>query len=241
MSAMPRAPLELLAPARSADIGMEAYEPEPEPPVPAPVPEITRRQCAVEMRERGQVTAQEALDMTRTGAVPAVVAAIFASFSEDDRIRAEIVKLQREGKLDKVAELQYGKLPQLEAQLKQAEKTGGAEVKHKLLRTQVGTEEIAEVVSRATGIPVSRMMQGEREKLLKMEERLHGRVVGQDEAVRLVADAIRRSRAGLGDPKRPYGSFMFLGPTGVGKTELCKALAEFLFDAEDHQIGRAHV
>mgnify|MGYP006277149287 FL=1 len=155
---------------------------------------------------------------------------------EIDRIRAEIVKLQREGKLDKVAELQYGKLPQLEAQLKQAEKTGNAEVKHKLLRTQVGTEEIAEVVSRATGIPVSRMMQGEREKLLKMEERLHGRVVGQDEAVRLVADAIRRSRAGLGDPKRPYGSFMFLGPTGVGKTELCKALAEFLFDAEDHLI-----
>ncbi len=155
---------------------------------------------------------------------------------EIERVRADIVKLQREGKLDKVAELQYGKLPQLEAQLKQAEKAGGGEVRHKLLRTQVGTEEIAEVVSRATGIPVSRMMQGEREKLLKMEERLHARVVGQDEAVRLVADAIRRSRAGLGDPKRPYGSFLFLGPTGVGKTELCKTLAEFLFDAEDHLI-----
>ena len=155
---------------------------------------------------------------------------------EIDRVRAEIVKLQREGKLDKVAELQYGKLPQLEAQLKQAETDNAGAVRHKLLRTQVGTEEIAEVVSRATGIPVSRMMQGEREKLLKMEDRLHGRVVGQDEAVRLVADAIRRSRAGLGDPKRPYGSFMFLGPTGVGKTELCKALAEFLFDAEDHLI-----
>ncbi len=154
---------------------------------------------------------------------------------EIERVRADIVKLQREGKLDKVAELQYGKLPQLEAQLKQAEKSSG-EIKHKLLRTQVGTDEIAEVVSRATGIPVSRMMQGEREKLLKMEERLHGRVVGQDEAVRLVADAIRRSRAGLGDPKRPYGSFLFLGPTGVGKTELCKTLAEFLFDAEDHLI-----
>ena len=154
---------------------------------------------------------------------------------EIERARADIVKLQREGKLDKVAELQYGKLPQLEAQLKQAEKAGG-DVKHKLLRTQVGTEEIAEVVSRATGIPVSRMMQGEREKLLKMEERLHARVIGQDEAVRLVADAIRRSRAGLGDPKRPYGSFLFLGPTGVGKTELCKTLAEFLFDAEDHLI-----
>jgi ATP-dependent Clp protease ATP-binding subunit ClpB len=155
---------------------------------------------------------------------------------EIERVRADIVKLQREGKLDKVAELQYGKLPQLEAQLKQAEKAGAGEVKHKLLRTQVGTEEIAEVVSRATGIPVSRMMQGEREKLLKMEERLHARVVGQDEAVRLVADAIRRSRAGLGDPKRPYGSFLFLGPTGVGKTELCKTLAEFLFDSEDHLI-----
>ena len=155
---------------------------------------------------------------------------------EIDRIRIEIVKLQRAGKLDKVAELQYGKLPQLESQLKQAETANAAPTKHRLLRTHVGTEEIAEVVSRATGIPVSKMMQGEREKLLKMEERLHGSVVGQDEAVRLVSDAIRRSRAGLGDPKRPYGSFLFLGPTGVGKTELCKALAEFMFDSEDHLI-----
>ena len=153
-----------------------------------------------------------------------------------DQLRAEIVKLQREGKFDKVAELQYGQLPQLEAQLKQAEKLGSDKTRHKLLRTQVGTEEIAEVVSRATGIPVSKMMQGEREKLLRMEEKLHTRVVGQDEAVRLVSDAIRRSRAGLSDPKRPYGSFLFLGPTGVGKTELCKALAEFLFDSEDHLI-----
>ena len=155
---------------------------------------------------------------------------------EIDRVRAEIVKLQREGKFDKVAELQYGRLPQLEAQLKQAEKAGSANTRHRLLRTQVGAEEIAEVVSRATGIPVSKMMQGEREKLLHMEERLHSRVVGQDEAVHLVSDAIRRSRAGLSDPKRPYGSFLFLGPTGVGKTELCKALAEFLFDSEDHLI-----
>jgi ATP-dependent Clp protease ATP-binding subunit ClpB len=155
---------------------------------------------------------------------------------EIERVRAEIVKLQRAGKLDKVAELQYGKLPQLESQLKQAESAGGQPAKHKLLRTHVGTEEIAEVVSRATGIPVSKMMQGEREKLLTMEDRLHARVVGQDEAVRLVSDAIRRSRAGLGDPKRPYGSFLFLGPTGVGKTELCKALAGFLFDSEDHLI-----
>jgi len=106
----------------------------------------------------------------------------------------------------------------------------------KLLRTEVGAEEIAEVVSRATGIPVSKMMQGERAKLLEMEGKLHERVVGQDEAVRLVSDAIRRSRAGLSDPNRPYGSFLFLGPTGVGKTELCKALATFLFDAEDHMI-----
>jgi len=154
---------------------------------------------------------------------------------EIDRVRAEIVQLQRQGKFDKVAELQYGKLPQLEAQLKQADRprTGA---KPRLLRTQVGAEEIAEVVSRWTGIPVAKMMQGEREKLLQMEQKLHQRVVGQDEAVRLVADAIRRSRAGLGDVKRPYGSFLFLGPTGVGKTELCKALAEFLFDSEDHLI-----
>ncbi|MDR0776901.1 MAG: ATP-dependent chaperone ClpB [Azonexus sp.] len=157
---------------------------------------------------------------------------------EIDRLRAEIVKLQREGKLDKVAELQYGKLPQLEAQLKAADAAGSDDekAKHKLLRTRVGTEEIAEVVSRATGIPVSKMMQGERDKLLHMEDKLHNRVVGQDEAVRLVADAIRRSRAGLADPNRPYGSFLFLGPTGVGKTELCKALAEFMFDSEEHLI-----
>jgi ATP-dependent Clp protease ATP-binding subunit ClpB len=159
---------------------------------------------------------------------------------EIDKLKIELVRLQREGKLDKVAELQYGKLPQLEAQLKVAEKAGEnagkSAGKNKLLRTQVGAEEIAEVVSRATGIPVSRMLQGEREKLLKMEARLHQRVVGQDEAVRLVSDAIRRSRAGLADPNRPYGSFLFLGPTGVGKTELCKALASFLFDSEDHLI-----
>ncbi len=157
---------------------------------------------------------------------------------EIDHLKADIVKLQREGRLDKVAELQYGKLPQLEAQLKAADSAVDSEnaPKNKLLRTQVGAEEIAEVVSRATGIPVSKMMQGEREKLLHMEDRLHKRVVGQDEAVRLVGDAIRRSRAGLSDPNRPYGSFLFLGPTGVGKTELCKALAEFMFDSEEHLI-----
>ena len=157
---------------------------------------------------------------------------------EIDKLRVQMAELQRKGAFDKLAELQYGKLPQLEAQLNQAEKVdaGGTGKQNKLLRTQVGAEEIAEVVSRATGIPVSKMMQGEREKLLKMEDKLHQRVVGQDEAVRLVADAIRRSRAGLSDENRPYGSFLFLGPTGVGKTELCKTLAEFLFDSEDHLI-----
>ncbi len=154
-----------------------------------------------------------------------------------DKLRAQMADLQRKGQYDKLAELQYGKLPQLEAQLKAAEKSGTkATASHKLLRTQVGAEEIAEVVSRATGIPVSKMMQGERDKLLQMEERLHQRVIGQEEAVRLVSDAIRRSRSGLADPNRPYGSFLFLGPTGVGKTELCKALASFLFDSEDHLI-----
>jgi ATP-dependent Clp protease ATP-binding subunit ClpB len=154
---------------------------------------------------------------------------------EIDRLRGEMVDLQRQGKLDKVAEIQYGKLPQLEAQLKSAE-TSGEKPTFKLLRTEVGAEEIAEVVSRATGIPVSKMMQGERDKLMHMEDHLHGRVVGQDEAVRVVSDAIRRSRAGLSDPNRPLGSFLFLGPTGVGKTELCKTLAEYLFDSADHMV-----
>ncbi|MBI4206193.1 MAG: ATP-dependent chaperone ClpB [Betaproteobacteria bacterium] len=154
---------------------------------------------------------------------------------ELDRLKVEMEAAKRKGDWQKVSEIQYGRIPQLEAQLKHADHPGKQQ-KPRLLRTQVGAEEIAEVVSRATGIPVARMMQGEREKLLLMEDRLHRRVVGQDEAVKLVADAIRRSRAGLADPRRPYGSFLFLGPTGVGKTELCKALAEFLFDAEDHLI-----
>ncbi|MFM9913417.1 MAG: ATP-dependent chaperone ClpB [Methylophilaceae bacterium] len=155
---------------------------------------------------------------------------------EIEKLKLQMSELQRTGQYDKLAEIQYGKLPQLEAQLKQAEAAEGAAPKHKLLRTQVGAEEIAEVVSRATGIPVSKMMQGEREKLLQMEDKLHERVVGQDEAVRLVSDAIRRSRSGLSDPNRPYGSFLFLGPTGVGKTELCKALAGFLFDSTEQLI-----
>jgi len=197
---------------------------------------------------------------------------------EIERLRAQMVDLQRKGEFDKVAEIQYGKLPELEASVRAADaaqaaargngaasaaapasttsvsttsastavavSTGAAlngsvakpAERPRLLRTQVGTEEIAEVVSRATGIPVAKMLQGEREKLLSMEQKLHERIVGQEEAVRMVADAIRRSRAGLSDPNRPYGSFLFLGPTGVGKTELCKALAGFLFDSEDRMI-----
>jgi len=158
---------------------------------------------------------------------------------EIDRIKLQMEEAKRKGDWQKMSELQYGKLPQLEAQLNKADKVAakGSAQKPKLLRTQVGAEEIAEVVSRATGIPVSKMMQGERDKLVHMEDRLHQRVVGQDEAVRLVSDAIRRSRSGLSDPNRPYGSFLFLGPTGVGKTELTKALAEFLFDS-DHALVR---
>jgi ATP-dependent Clp protease ATP-binding subunit ClpB len=158
---------------------------------------------------------------------------------EIERIRLQMEEATRNSNWQKVSELQYGKLPELEAQLKSAEADTAKQAvgaKPKLLRTQVGAEEIAEVVSRATGIPVSRMMQGERDKLLHIEEKLHERVVGQDEAIEAVADAIRRSRAGLSDPNRPYGSFMFLGPTGVGKTELCKALANFLFDTEESMI-----
>ncbi|WP_101047759.1 ATP-dependent chaperone ClpB [Macromonas nakdongensis] len=153
-------------------------------------------------------------------------------------VKQEIEDLTRKGDFNKVAELQYGKLPELEKRLKeaQAKEAAGDGKANKLLRTQVGAEEIAEVVARATGIPVSKLMQGERDKLLAMEDKLHERVVGQDEAIIAVANAIRRSRAGLSDPNRPLGSFLFLGPTGVGKTELCKALAGFLFDSEEHLI-----
>ena len=160
-----------------------------------------------------------------------------------EQIRFQIEESTRKGDFNQVAELQYGKLPALEKQLKEAqakENAGQGEAGqgggNRLLRTQVGAEEIAEVVSRATGIPVSKMMQGEREKLLRMEDALHQRVVGQDEAISAVANAIRRSRSGLADPNRPLGSFLFLGPTGVGKTELTKALAGFLFDSEDHMV-----
>ena len=158
---------------------------------------------------------------------------------EVDQLRIQIEEFKRKGDFNKVAELQYGKLPALEKQLHEAQvKEEGQDgvATNKLLRTQVGAEEIAEVVSRATGIPVAKMMQGEKDKLLHMEGKLHERVVGQEEAISAVANAIRRSRSGLSDPNRPTGSFLFLGPTGVGKTELCKALAGFLFDSEDHLV-----
>ena len=158
---------------------------------------------------------------------------------EIDQINKQIEELTRKGDFNRVAELQYGKLPELKKRLNQAQNSEANKIADhapRLLRTQVGAEEIAEVVSRATGIPVAKMMQGEKDKLLQMEDKLHQRVVGQDEAISAIANAIRRSRSGLSDPNRPTGSFLFLGPTGVGKTELCKALAGFMFDSEDHLI-----
>ncbi|WP_428309541.1 ATP-dependent chaperone ClpB [Hydrocarboniphaga sp.] len=154
---------------------------------------------------------------------------------ELERVKIEMEAARRAGDLARMAELQYGKIPELEARIAA---TASSEQKQKftLLRTSVTEEEIGEVVSRWTGIPVSKLLEGEREKLLRMEEALHQRVVGQDEAVTAVSNAIRRSRAGLADPNRPIGSFLFLGPTGVGKTELCKALANFLFDTEESMV-----
>src|SRR5260221_3290385 len=155
---------------------------------------------------------------------------------EIEKLRQQMDEAKRKGDWQKMSEIQYGRLPQLEAQLKQAEKSDKKATKPRLLRTQVGAEEIAEVVSRMTGIPVSKMMQGEREKLIKMEERLHQRVVGQDEAVRLGSGAMRRPRPGLADPHRPYGAFLVLGPTGGGKNELCKTPAEVRFCSADHLV-----
>ncbi len=153
---------------------------------------------------------------------------------ELDRARVELETARRAGDLARMSELQYGRIPELQRELDMASQAEMQETT--LLRNSVGEEEIAEVVSKWTGIPVSKMLEGERDKLLRMEEGLHRRVVGQDEAIKAVSDAIRRSRAGLSDPNRPNGSFLFLGPTGVGKTELTKALAEFLFDTEDAMV-----
>jgi ATP-dependent Clp protease ATP-binding subunit ClpB len=155
---------------------------------------------------------------------------------ELERVRQEMDTARRAGNLARLSELQYGKLPELEARLTQAQAQESKGGQPQLLRNAVTDNEIAEVVSRWTGIPVAKMVEGEREKLLRMEAELHRRVVGQDEAIRVVSNAIRRSRAGLSDPRRPYGSFLFLGPTGVGKTELTKALAAFLFDTDEAMV-----
>ncbi|AVB13110.1 MULTISPECIES: ATP-dependent chaperone ClpB [Pseudomonas syringae group] len=151
-----------------------------------------------------------------------------------EQSRQELEAARRRGDLNRMAELQYGIIPDLERSLQMVDQHGKPE--NQLLRSKVTEEEIAEVVSKWTGIPVSKMLEGEREKLLRMETLLHNRVIGQEEAVVAVSNAVRRSRAGLSDPNRPSGSFMFLGPTGVGKTELCKALAEFLFDTEEAMV-----
>ena len=153
-----------------------------------------------------------------------------------DEINTKIQIAMRQGNYEEASKLQYGELPKLQQRLTDADNGAKKADKNTLYRTEVGAEEIAEIVSRMTGIPVSKMMEGERDKLLRMEEVLHKKVIGQDEAVKAVANAIRRSRSGLSDPNRPYGSFLLLGPTGVGKTELCKALAGFLFDSVDHLI-----
>jgi ATP-dependent Clp protease ATP-binding subunit ClpB len=153
---------------------------------------------------------------------------------ELEKVKLELETARRRSDLTRMAELQYGRIPELEKRLAEAQAAEGRATQ--LVRNKVTDEEIAEVVSKWTGIPVSKMLEGEKEKLLRMEEALSRRVVGQEEAVRIVANAIRRSRAGLADPRRPNGSFLFLGPTGVGKTELCKALAEFLFDTEESMV-----
>ncbi|NKF21825.1 ATP-dependent chaperone ClpB [Solimonas marina] len=155
---------------------------------------------------------------------------------ELDRARIELEGARRAGDLARMAELQYGKIPELEKKLEQAPSSSAAPQKFELLRTSVGDDEIAEIVARWTGIPVSKLLEGERDKLLRMEQALHERVISQDEAISAVSNAIRRSRAGLSDPNRPIGSFLFLGPTGVGKTELCKALANFMFDTEEAMV-----
>ncbi|PRY68786.1 ATP-dependent chaperone ClpB [Halomonas ventosae] len=153
-----------------------------------------------------------------------------------DKARIDLEQARRQGDLARMSEIQYGVIPDLEKKIAEAGEAEADTTKHQLLRSNVTEEEIAEVVSRWTGIPVAKMLEGERDKLLRMEEALHERVIGQDEAVTAVANAVRRSRAGLADPNRPNGSFLFLGPTGVGKTELCKSLASFLFDTEEAMV-----
>ena len=153
---------------------------------------------------------------------------------ELENAKTELETARRAGDLGRMSELQYGVIPGLEKQIADASQNGNTETK--LVRNKVTKDEVAEIVSKWTGIPVAKMLEGEKEKLLRMEDVLHKRLIGQNEAVDAVANAIRRSRSGLSDPNRPVGSFLFLGPTGVGKTELCKSLAEFLFDSAEAMV-----
>ena len=196
--------------------------------------EGSRRQLAQNEKELADLKERNRILTAQWENEKAAIEAIKSVRQQIDARQTDLEDAQRRGDLEKAARIRYGELPELQKQFKDREqkladlhKGGGG-----LLREEVTAEEIAEVVSKWTGVPVSRLLEGEKEKLIKMEERLHERLVGQDEAVRVVSDAVRRSRAGLSDPHRPIGSFLFLGPTGVGKTELCKALAEFLFDDE---------
>src|SRR2546429_8553374 len=157
--------------------------------------------------------------------------------SRIDELKSEAERAERAGDLQRVAEIRYGELPELEHEL--AERDGAIPQGEPMVKEEVDEDDIAEVVARWTGIPVSRLLEGETEKLIHMEDRLHERVVGQDEAVEAVANPLRRARTGLQDPNRPIGSFVFLGPTGVGKTELARALAEFMFDAEHAMVRLA--
>ena len=196
--------------------------------------EGSRRQLELNEKELAELKERDRVLTAQWENEKAAIEAIKSLKQQMDARQTELEDAQRRGDLERAARIRYGELPELEKKLREREQKL-AELHRDgrgLLREEVTAEEVAEVVSKWTGIPVARLMEGEREKLLKMEERLHERIVGQEEAVQVVSDAVRRSRAGLSDPNRPIGSFLFLGPTGVGKTELCKALAEFLFDDE---------
>ncbi len=206
--------------------------------------EAVKKEKDKESRKRSDLIHQEIVDIEARYAElekiwqqeKADVYGVQAVKEEIDKLKRQIDLFKRDGDWHRVSEIQYGEIPALEKQLNKAEKSDDLQNDNELFRTRVGTDEIAQVVSKATGIPVAKMVQGERAKLVSMEKKLCERVVGQNEAVKLISDAIRRSRAGISDPDRPDGSFLFLGPTGVGKTELCKALAEFLFDSTDHLL-----
>ena len=204
--------------------------------------ETIEGELATLKKQLQELNRQWELERSEVGDVNSVRAAFARAKDEYERTEKNILAAQREGRVLKERDYadaiaQKKRLDELKSQLDHAEQTKGEAASGlapaRLLKREVDADEIAEVVARWTGVPVTRMLEGERSKLLKMEERLHDRVVGQDDAIRAVSDAVRRSRAGLGDPNRPIGSFLFLGPTGVGKTELCKALAEFLFDDEN--------